>query len=144
MSNAERQAHDGAWGLDFGDPDTIDFVYEGPKQKKQNLWGRLFGAKPEPANDTGSSPLMEHPMSINMGDKLREQLKSSPVMLRARDERGWTWLHTEALAGNLTSIRIFIEAGADPNARTNDGATALDVAGILGWSHVIDYLRNIT
>lgn len=83
-------------------------------------------------------------MSINMGDKLREQLKSSPVMLRARDERGWTWLHTEALAGNLTSVRIFIEAGADPNARTNDGATALDVAGILGWSHVIDYLRNIT
>ena len=141
MSRAERQSHDDAWGLDFGDPDTIELVYEGPKEKK-SLWGRMFGSKQEPADESGMSPLVEHPMSINMGDNLREQLKSSPEILHQCDERGWTLLHTESLAGNLTSVKVLIEQGADLSLKTNDGATALDLAGILGWNHVIEFLQE--
>jgi uncharacterized protein YegJ (DUF2314 family) len=141
MSRAERKAHDDAWGLDFGDPETIDLVYEEPKKKK-GLLARIFGGKEEPSEKPEVSPLVEHPMSINMGPKLVEQLKSSREFVHERDERGWTVLHTEALAGNLTSVRILIKAGADPTLKTNDGATPLDLARKLGWKHVVKFLQK--
>lgn len=81
-------------------------------------------------------------MSINMGASLHDQLQSSPEFLHQRDERGWTLLHSESLAGNVTSVKILIEHGADPTAKTNDGATPLDLARILGWDHVIDFLQK--
>ncbi len=81
-------------------------------------------------------------MSINMGDSLREQLKSMPEYVHQSDDRGWTLLHSESLAGNLTSVRILVEQGADPSLKTNDGETALELAGILGWDHVIEFLKN--
>jgi uncharacterized protein YegJ (DUF2314 family) len=34
MPPGERKAHDDAWGLDFGDSDTIELVYQGPKKKR--------------------------------------------------------------------------------------------------------------
>lgn len=141
MSPAELQSHDGAWGLDFADPATIDLVYEGAKKPKKGFLAGLFGGKQEPADESGISPLIEHPMSINMGEKLREQLASSPEFLHSRDEKGWTLLHSESLAGNLTSVKVLVEQGADVSLQTNDGETALDLAGVLGWQHVIDYLK---
>lgn len=144
MPRGERKAHDNAWGLDFGDPESIDLVYEGPAKKKKGFFGRLFGGKDkqEPADVSGISPLVEHPMSQNMGDSLREQLKTAPEYLHQSDENGWTMLHTEALAGNLTSVQTLVEEGADVSQKTNDGQTALDLANILGWDHVAKYLRE--
>jgi len=140
MSLADRKAHDVAWGLDFGDPDSIELVYQRPKEKK-NFLSSIFGKKPESVDRSEISTLVEHPMSINMGDKLREQLKDFPELIHRRDERGWTFLHGESLAGNLTSVRILIEHGADPLLKTSDGATALDLAETLHWDHVANYLQ---
>jgi uncharacterized protein YegJ (DUF2314 family) len=121
MNPRERQEHDEAWGLSFGDPRTVRVVPEGPN------WFKAGGADGE------------HPMSEAMGPSLKDQLKKSPAMVRSRDERGWTFLHQLALAGSA-AVRLLLEAGADPNARAHDGTTPLQLARSLAWQRIIDVL----
>jgi uncharacterized protein YegJ (DUF2314 family) len=120
MSKKELKEHDKAWGLDFGDFNEILLVYD---QKKH------------PEN------LIEHPMCINMGDSLKKFLKENPKELTNKDEKGFTMLHREALAGNKTSVEILLESGADKQAKTHNGCTALDFAKSLEWSHIIPILQ---
>ena len=123
MNTYERKDHDNAWGLDFGDPLRIRVV----PQKKS--W---FGK--------GTTEIGEHPMSLSMATKLEETISKNPSMITEKDEKGWTILHQEALAGNASSVETLLECGADPNAITNDGQTPLRLARVLGWDKVIDLL----
>lgn len=120
MSSKERQAHDKAWGLDFGDFNEVLVVRE-QKEKPENL--------------------EEHPMSKNMGEKLIEYMKENPGVAEAKDKEGYTILHREAIAGNRTSVEILKQYGADLNAKTNKGKTALDFATQLEWEHLIPLLK---
>ncbi|KRD12630.1 hypothetical protein ASE21_01620 [Flavobacterium sp. Root901] len=119
MSNDERKDHDEAWGLDFGDFNDILVVNE-QKEKPENL--------------------IEHPMSKNMKQSLIDFVKNNPEEITAKDELGYTFLHRETIAGNLTSIEILLEAGADKNAKTVSGKTPLDFAKQLNWEHLIPVL----
>lgn len=119
MSNDERKDHDEAWGLDFGDFNDILVVNE-QKEKPENL--------------------IEHPMSKNMKQSLIDFVKNNPEEITAKDELGYTFLHRETIAGNLTSIEILLEAGADKNAKTISGKTTLDFAKQLNWEHLIPVL----
>ena len=130
MSAAERRAHDGAWGLDFGDPAKIRVV-PGPT----GPGGRLKGWFARPDQEPG-----EHPMSVAMAPSLQAQLAKDPSLVRKRDERGWTFLHEEALAGSAATVKVLLDAGADRSALTNDGMTAGQLARSLGWTRVIDLL----
>ena len=56
--------------------------------------------------------------------------------------RGWTLLHQEALAGSAATVKVLLEAGADPNARTDDGITPLELARSLGWEKVAALLTR--
>lgn len=132
MSRRERQQHDEAWGLNFGDPQNIRVVPE-PK-KGGGLLKNWFG-KGQP--DTG-----EHPMSVNMAPSLREQLEQDPSMVSLRMDGGWTFLHQEALAGSLPTVQVLLEAGADPNAVTDHGMTPLQLARSLGWDKVVALLTS--
>jgi uncharacterized protein YegJ (DUF2314 family) len=121
MTNQERKQHDSAWGLDFGDYNEVLIVNE---------------QKGNPEN------LIEHPMSKNMREKLVEFLNENPNAIKNFDEKGYSLLHKEAIAGNLTSVKVLIEAGSDKNIKTNQGETALDFAKKLNWAHIIPILDH--
>ncbi|MCL1926486.1 MAG: DUF2314 domain-containing protein [Syntrophorhabdaceae bacterium] len=119
MTKQERKEHDDAWGFDFGDYNEVLLVCE-QKEYPENL--------------------IEHPMSKNMGEKLLDFLKEYPNEITSADENGLTLLHRETIAGNLTSVEVLLSAGADKNAKTNLGETALDLAKKLNWEHIIPIL----
>ncbi len=121
MSKSDRKAHDNAWGLDFGDYNDIQVVNE---------------QKLHPEN------LIEHPMSKNMKEKLIEFIQQYPSELTHTDEKGYTILHKETIAGNLTSVDVLLKAGADKNVKTQSGKTALDFARQMKWEHIIPMLES--
>lgn len=121
VSDAERRDHDEAWQLDFGDFNEIEVVYE-QIDKPENL--------------------IKHPMSKNMQESFVTFLNDYPTELTNIDEDGFTLLHRETIAGNLSSVQVLLQSGTDKNLKTNKGKTALDYAKQLNWEHLIPVLEN--
>jgi uncharacterized protein YegJ (DUF2314 family) len=121
MNNKGRKEHDEAWGLDFGDYNDILVVYE-QKEHPENL--------------------IVHPMNKHFKENLADYIKQNPAELTAADEFGYTILHRETIAGNLTSVEVLLSAGADTTRKTNKGKTALDFAKQLNWEHIIPLLEK--
>ena len=119
MGEAEREQHDKAWGLDFGDYKDIAVVYQ-QKEHPENL--------------------IEHPMSKNMEEKMHEFLKEHPNTIVDKDTNGQTMLHREAIAGNSTCVKILLEMGADKTSTSNTGKTPFDYATALQWNHLTNML----
>ena len=90
-----------------------------------------FGSKKEQTD--------EHPMSVNMAESLKEQLKKDSSFVNSVDDRGWTVLHEQALAGSAPIVRLLLDAGA---AKTDKGRTALQLAQALGWNKVVAMLQK--
>jgi uncharacterized protein YegJ (DUF2314 family) len=114
MSPQERQEHDEAWGLSFGDPLRV-----------------RTGATREP-----------HPMSEAMAPSLREHLAANPSVVSARGPNGWTLLHQEAAAGSAATVQVLLPAGADPNAAADNGMTPAQLAQALGWEPIVALLTR--
>jgi len=132
MDRQELQEHDAAWGLNFGDPSKVCVTPEpGVGGGLLKNWFRR-----QPA-DTH-----EHPMSLNMAPSLKEQLVKDPQLISSTNDRGWTLLHQDALAGSAPTVKVLLEAGADPTAQTNDGKTPLQLAQSLGWDNVVALLTR--
>jgi len=119
MNDQDRQQHDNAWGLDFGTPGSTLLAYQ-QEEKPENL--------------------IEHPMSINMKEKLKDFLAQYPNEMHQKDLNGYTMLHKEAIAGNRSCIEVLLEKGADSSAKTVQGHTALDFAKKLEWGHIVELL----
>jgi uncharacterized protein YegJ (DUF2314 family) len=132
MDRQERQEHDAAWGLNFGDPATIRVAPEA--KKTGGFLSKWFGKR---QMDT-----QEHPMCESMAQKLKDQLARDRKLASAKDDRGWTFLHQEALAGNAATVAVLLDAGANLNALTNHGMTPLQLARALGWDHVVNLLQS--
>jgi uncharacterized protein YegJ (DUF2314 family) len=131
MGAAERREHDQAWGMNFGDPSKVKVF---PGAKGGGVLRRLFAKRdPETA---------EHPMSAGMAVNLRETLAQNPSMATEKDARGWTLLHDEALAGNVDTVKVLLEAGADRTAVTGHGMTPAQLAASLGWTRVVALLER--
>ena len=131
MGRGERQQHDAAWGLNFGDPNQIRLS---PEPKQGGFFQSWFGKK-QPAEPG------EHPMSLAMAPSLREQLAKNPSLLTTPDDRGWTLLHQEAAAGSLATVQVLLAAGANRQALTKTGQTPLQLARVLGWPQVVALLE---
>ena len=121
MSPQEREAHDDAWGLIFPDPSTVKLMPDD--------WDAL---------GVGD----EHPMALNMAEKMSEELSEHPEYLQFADDAGWTMLHGMAAGGSVASCRVLLDHGADVNAQTVKGYTPLALADRLGWLSVSELLRE--
>jgi uncharacterized protein YegJ (DUF2314 family) len=126
MGRRERQEHDAAWGLNFGDPTKIRVA---PEPNKSGGFLKNWFGKRQADPD-------EHPMSVGMASSLKEQIAKDPSLVSAKDDKGWTFLHQEASAGNTGTVLVLLDAGADPRAVTNLGMTPLQLAKVLGWDKV--------
>ncbi|MEG1682153.1 MAG: ankyrin repeat domain-containing protein, partial [Stenotrophomonas sp.] len=67
-------------------------------------------------------------MSENMHERITEDLQEQPEMARTVFDDGWTLLQRDALGGNVVPVAALLAAGADREARTPAGDTALDLA----------------
>ncbi len=132
MGRRERQEHDAAWGLNFGDPTRIRVAPE--PTGGGGLLKRWFGKR--------QTDIQEHPMSEAMASSLKDQLTKDPSLVSAKDDRGWTFLHSEALAGSAATVKVLLEAGADRDALTDHGMTPLQLANALGWDKVAALLAR--
>jgi ankyrin repeat protein len=59
--------------------------------------------------------------------KARQRLAENPALIRAESRRGGP-LHEAAWAGSLETVKLLVDAGADPGRRNGDDKTALDLA----------------
>jgi uncharacterized protein YegJ (DUF2314 family) len=132
MEPQERKEHDAAWGLSFGDPTRVRVTPD--PAMGGGLLRRWFSGQPA---DT-----QEHPMSVSMAASLKEQLAKDPSLVSSTNDRGWTLLHQEALAGSAPTVKVLLEAGADATRRTNDGKTPLQLAQSLRWDNVVALLTS--
>ena len=133
MSTAERQKHDKAWGLNFGDPKEIAIVQV---PKPAGLLKSLFSAPKE--QDLNA----EHPMAVNMFDGFRTHVKKDLIAINEKGHRGWTTLHQYSSAGALEYVEILLDHGADARIKSDAGLTAAQVAKVLGWSKVVALLSK--
>jgi ankyrin repeat protein len=67
------------------------------------------------------------PASWGWVSKVRQGLAEDPALVRAESARGGP-LHEAAWAGSLETVKLLVDAGADPGRRNGDGKTALDLA----------------
>jgi ankyrin repeat protein len=84
----------------------------------------LAGDTPSPPQDPVANALLE---SLRRGDRARvaRVLKGNPGAARAAGSGGITPLMYASLYGDAASARLLLDAGADPKARNDAGATAL-------------------
>jgi uncharacterized protein YegJ (DUF2314 family) len=140
MGSKERKQHDAAWGLDFGDPAEVrlEIAMDRVNKPKTGFLSGLFGGGQK--NESNTKEFKDHPMCINMLEKIEEQLKQTPAVVHAADSAGWTLLHKEAIAGNFGVVRLLVDYGSDVTARTGSGRTAAELARGIGWQEIADYL----
>lgn len=153
MSKGERKQHDGAWGLEFGDPENVLVVppvYLGEEEEAEESSGgffsSLFGKKKQQpvakAQDYSVAAEFEHPMSVNMRGSLEEALKGDPSMLESTDDNGFAFLHQLSLAGSFDGVDVVLNHNADPNKPANNGMTPLQLAKTFNWKKVISRLET--
>lgn len=80
--------------------------------------------------------------SWGFGDnRLRDRLLLDPSMVDARGEYG-TLLNAAAYNGQMASVRVLVELGADRSARNAAGLTPAEVAEARGHGEVAAFLRG--
>jgi uncharacterized protein YegJ (DUF2314 family) len=142
MSRRERDEHDQAWGLDFGDPADVQIEIKREAKPKGGFIAGLFGrgSRPQGAPEGFS----DHPMCVNMIPKIEAQLQADRSIANTTGDDGWTLLHQEALSGNLGVVKLLVAYGADCAARTPNGYTAAELAQKIGWPDIADYINEHT
>lgn len=135
MEPPEREQHDAAWGLTFTDSGRELIFPQQSTTAAQSFNG------PGAASDPEVLGREDHPMCLNMRERMEQALAEEPGIVNQPDDEGWTMLQREALAGNLASCQALLNHGADKLARTPNGYTPLDLALKLGWDFVAQVLK---
>lgn len=142
MPSRERQQHDQAWELDFGDPSDVQVEIQREPRPKAGLISGLYGKRSRP--QTTPTAFSDHPMCVNMIPKIEAQLQADRSIASTVGVDGWTLLQQEALAGNLGIVKLLVAFGADVGARSPNGYAAADLARKIGWNEIADYLNALS
>lgn len=139
MNRRERNEHDQAWGLDFGDPTDVQIEIKEKSKPQAGLIASLFGKDTVP--QSAPEGFSDHPMCANMIPEIKALLQADPSIARTIDDDGWSLLHREALSGNLGVVKLLVSFGADCTARTPNGYTAAELARKIGWPEIADHIN---
>lgn len=90
--------------------------------------------------DSGNS-LLHSPESMCYGE-IYEMLIAHGADMNARNERGWTPLHSALIFGQIGIVELLISKGADVNAETVDGDTPLSLAKLSRHAKIVETLRK--
>jgi uncharacterized protein YegJ (DUF2314 family) len=140
MSRRERDEHDQAWGLDFGDPADVQIEIKQESKPQAGLVAGLFGRGAR--QQIVPVGFIDHPMCVNMIPNIEAQLQADRGIASTVDDDGWTLLQQEALSGNLGVVELLVSYGADASARTPNGYTAPELAQKIGWTEIADYINE--
>jgi uncharacterized protein YegJ (DUF2314 family) len=140
MSADDREAHDRAWGLDFGPAGSVEVVPAEDGQAPRLLSRNLNRAQDR--QTLAALERTEHPMALNMHAKVEEALQQHPEMIHELDAGGWLLLHREVLAGNMPVVHALLRHGADPLTPNSHGQTSLALASAAGWPRIVDLLEG--
>jgi ankyrin repeat protein len=80
-------------------------------------------------------------MSENMAAEIDRALAENLNLVDRIDENGWTMLQYEALAGNLTPVKLLLKHGADRTIENPERLRAIELAEIRKWHKITDLLR---
>ena len=61
-------------------------------------------------------------------ERLDRLLNEKPDLIKAKDSHGWGVLHEAVRGQNIDVVKLLVTRGADVNALTNDGHSALHFA----------------
>ena len=101
------------------------------------------GADPKLRNTAGSTPL--HDAALSGNKETIELLVARGADVNAIDsESGSTPLHKAASFGRLDAVKVLVQHGADVSRKTNQGFTALQLAGNNNQADVAAFLRTVT
>ena len=88
------------------------------------------------ASKNGASPLHFSKGAIT------KMLLEHGANVNARNNRGWTPLHSAALFGRVDAATLLLANGAELSAKTDVGETALEIAQEEEQAEVIVLLQN--
>ncbi|MBQ9578877.1 MAG: ankyrin repeat domain-containing protein [Ottowia sp.] len=143
-NGANPNARDSEHPLNWGDTDYTGWtaLMWAVERKDETLVRTLLSAgadvnaasrrpadlKPEdfPSLELGETPLM---VAAEKGFlSLVQTLLAAGAEVNARDDSGYTALHSAAVAGRAKTVAALLKAGADVNAQGNNGMSALMLA----------------
>jgi uncharacterized protein YegJ (DUF2314 family) len=105
------------------------------RRRHDRAWGIAFG---EPGVVRHVHEGLDHPAAVGAA----EMLRTHPDMVLMDGDDGVTALHREACAGNAVLVELLLRRGADRDARTPEGDTALDLARRMGWPRIVEMLHQ--
>lgn len=98
-----------------------------PGTPEDNHWRMQHpgGFIPKESSFTTGSSAAHVAAQVGSVDLLKAEIEKNKEIVKARDKNGWTALHEGARAGHLDVVKYLIENGADVNATTKGGESAL-------------------
>jgi len=101
------------------------------------------GADIEQKMPSGVS-LLHHASSRGYTDVAKLLMKHGLSPSTTTKRKKWNSLHVAARYGRWQLVQLYIKEGVDPNKRTSDGKTALEIAKITNHKGIVKILTRVT
>ena len=99
--------------------------------------------KPTPPSASKSAPpvisIQDAARTGNL-EAIQQHIKATSNLNEKAPDSGGSPLHTAAVFGHLEAVRALVQAGANVNARNNDGASPLLVAAFFCRTEIVQHL----
>ena len=105
---------------------------------------RLLLSRGADVNTASRNPMKVAPLHAAVAGKNVEVIDlilSSGADVNAKQQQGWTAIHSAAMHGDLALLEKLLARGADPSAKSDEGKTPLDLAREKGHEQVIARLQ---
>jgi ankyrin repeat protein len=157
-ANAQAANTAGKTPFEVHNQHVLAGVYKGCKDGPAPLWQAIVGAHPGllkmvPWTSKNKESCLILAVRHHTAPKLMEALPQEQLDVKAASKGGWTALHF-AVEGRLADtisafesvplLKALVAAGADPNALSEDGEKALDIAVRRQDERAIEYLLGVT